>query len=372
MAMYLGFLAAMFAAWMLDAFDVLFESNSEPIGVLIAATIIYVVGFVDDVRGLSPPAKVAGTVARRPRARAVRRRDVCVPPAVLRRPDPARSRVAAARHRAVAARHDPGDQPDRRPRRSGGRHRRDRCRRVLPVQPGVDRSRCARREEHRTAARDHRGRRVRRVPPVQLQSGAHLHGRRRSAAARAAARGRDQRRRWPRRFVQPGVRRPDLLLPRSARDPAADPRGADLRPGVRDLPSSDQPPVAVDRRQGPPPPSPDGSRPRPPSQRGDPVDLDAAAVGVRAVPDPHRSQPDVSPVRHRRVVHRAVHGAAPERPCPPASDRRTGRRTTIGLDGATRRLWSKGCPRPVADTRLCSRSQAALPPAGPANAPLDQ
>ena len=63
LAMYLGFLAAMLTAWMLDAFAVLFESNSEPIGVLVAATIIYVVGFVDDVRGLSPPAKVAGTVA---------------------------------------------------------------------------------------------------------------------------------------------------------------------------------------------------------------------------------------------------------------------------------------------------------------------
>ena len=63
LAMYLGFLAAMLIAWLLDAFDVLFESNSEPIGVVVAATIIYVVGFVDDVRGLSPPAKVAGTVA---------------------------------------------------------------------------------------------------------------------------------------------------------------------------------------------------------------------------------------------------------------------------------------------------------------------
>ncbi len=62
MAMYFGLLAAMLAAVLLDAFDVMFESNSEPIGVLIAATIIYVVGFVDDVRGLSPPAKVAGTV----------------------------------------------------------------------------------------------------------------------------------------------------------------------------------------------------------------------------------------------------------------------------------------------------------------------
>jgi UDP-GlcNAc:undecaprenyl-phosphate GlcNAc-1-phosphate transferase len=62
LAMYVGVLAAMLAAWMLDAFDVLFARNSEPIGVLVAATIIYVVGFIDDIRGLSPPAKVAGTV----------------------------------------------------------------------------------------------------------------------------------------------------------------------------------------------------------------------------------------------------------------------------------------------------------------------
>jgi UDP-GlcNAc:undecaprenyl-phosphate/decaprenyl-phosphate GlcNAc-1-phosphate transferase len=62
LAMYIGFLAAMLTAWLVDAFDVLFASNSEPIGVLIAATIIYAVGFIDDVRGISPPAKVAGTV----------------------------------------------------------------------------------------------------------------------------------------------------------------------------------------------------------------------------------------------------------------------------------------------------------------------
>jgi len=62
LAIYAGMLAAMLAAWLLDAFDVMFASNSEPIGVVIAATIIYVVGFIDDVRGLSPPAKVAGTV----------------------------------------------------------------------------------------------------------------------------------------------------------------------------------------------------------------------------------------------------------------------------------------------------------------------
>jgi UDP-GlcNAc:undecaprenyl-phosphate GlcNAc-1-phosphate transferase len=62
LAMYVGLLAALLAAWLMDAFDVLFESNSELVGVLLAATIIYLVGFVDDVRGLSPPAKVAGTV----------------------------------------------------------------------------------------------------------------------------------------------------------------------------------------------------------------------------------------------------------------------------------------------------------------------
>jgi UDP-GlcNAc:undecaprenyl-phosphate GlcNAc-1-phosphate transferase len=62
LALYLGFLAAMFTAWQVDAFDVLFESNSEPLGVVLAATIIYIVGFIDDIRELSAPAKVAGTV----------------------------------------------------------------------------------------------------------------------------------------------------------------------------------------------------------------------------------------------------------------------------------------------------------------------
>ena len=62
LAMYIGFLAAMLTAWFLDAFSVLFESNSEPLGVVIAATIVYAVGFVDDIRDISPPAKVAGIV----------------------------------------------------------------------------------------------------------------------------------------------------------------------------------------------------------------------------------------------------------------------------------------------------------------------
>ena len=62
LAMFAGFLAAMLTAWLVDAFDVLFENNSEPLGVVIAATIVFGVGFVDDVREVSAPAKVAGTV----------------------------------------------------------------------------------------------------------------------------------------------------------------------------------------------------------------------------------------------------------------------------------------------------------------------
>ena len=62
LAMFAGFLAAMLTAWLVDAFDVLFENNSEPLGVVIAATIVFGVGFVDDIREVSAPAKVAGTV----------------------------------------------------------------------------------------------------------------------------------------------------------------------------------------------------------------------------------------------------------------------------------------------------------------------
>ena len=47
---------------MLDQFDGLFHTNTEPQGVAIAVVIIFVVGFVDDIRDIPPPAKVTGTV----------------------------------------------------------------------------------------------------------------------------------------------------------------------------------------------------------------------------------------------------------------------------------------------------------------------
>jgi UDP-GlcNAc:undecaprenyl-phosphate GlcNAc-1-phosphate transferase len=62
LAMFLGFVAALTTAQFVGVFDVLFESNSEPLGVLLAASVIFVVGFIDDIREISPPAKLAGTV----------------------------------------------------------------------------------------------------------------------------------------------------------------------------------------------------------------------------------------------------------------------------------------------------------------------
>ena len=61
-AMFIGFVAAFAAARLWNAFDPLFARNSEPRGVLFAAALMFLVGFIDDIREISAPAKVAGTV----------------------------------------------------------------------------------------------------------------------------------------------------------------------------------------------------------------------------------------------------------------------------------------------------------------------
>ncbi len=61
-AMFLGFLVALLLAWQMDRFSLVFDNNSEPLGVLLAAAIIFATGLVDDVRELSSPAKITGTV----------------------------------------------------------------------------------------------------------------------------------------------------------------------------------------------------------------------------------------------------------------------------------------------------------------------
>ncbi len=62
-AMFIGFIAAFGVARLWDVFDPLFARNSEPRGVLYAATLMFFVGFIDDIREISAPAKVMGTVA---------------------------------------------------------------------------------------------------------------------------------------------------------------------------------------------------------------------------------------------------------------------------------------------------------------------
>ncbi len=61
-AMYGGFLAAMAVASVLPQFRSVFRGTSEPLGLLIGATTMFAVGALDDLREVSPPAKLAGQV----------------------------------------------------------------------------------------------------------------------------------------------------------------------------------------------------------------------------------------------------------------------------------------------------------------------
>ena len=60
--MYLGFMVAFVVAGVSGRFDAAFDGSTEPWAIAIGATIAYLVGLLDDVRELSPPAKIAGTV----------------------------------------------------------------------------------------------------------------------------------------------------------------------------------------------------------------------------------------------------------------------------------------------------------------------
>ncbi|MGB8857972.1 MAG: MraY family glycosyltransferase [Ilumatobacteraceae bacterium] len=62
-AMFIGFVVAFGASRLMDTFDPLYANFSEPRGVLFAATTIFLVGFLDDIREISAPAKVVGTIA---------------------------------------------------------------------------------------------------------------------------------------------------------------------------------------------------------------------------------------------------------------------------------------------------------------------
>ena len=61
-AMYLGFLVAMAVASQMPAFRPVSRGSSAPLGVVLGATVIFGVGLSDDMREMSPPAKLAGQV----------------------------------------------------------------------------------------------------------------------------------------------------------------------------------------------------------------------------------------------------------------------------------------------------------------------
>ncbi|MGH9103246.1 MAG: glycosyltransferase family 4 protein [Acidimicrobiales bacterium] len=61
-AMLLAFLGTMVLASHLGHFHAVFANSSEPLGVVVAAAVIFLVGLVDDLREVSAPAKVAGQV----------------------------------------------------------------------------------------------------------------------------------------------------------------------------------------------------------------------------------------------------------------------------------------------------------------------
>ena len=61
-AILAGFLAGMAVAWGSSSFNQVFVSTTVPLGVVLGAIAIFVVGQIDDLREVSPPAKLAGTV----------------------------------------------------------------------------------------------------------------------------------------------------------------------------------------------------------------------------------------------------------------------------------------------------------------------
>ena len=321
LAMYVGLLAAMLTAWSLDAFDLLFSSNSEPIGVLVAATIIYIVGFIDDVRGLSPPAKVAGTVLAglalvqfgvvmyafrlpfldgpillaqewRPLVTVLWLLGMTQAINLIDGLDGLAAGIVAIGAGAFFLYSQELLDSDVISATNIGPL-------IAIIAVGV----CVGFLPHN-------------FNPARIMmgdGGALLLGLLLAAATSVVGGRADS-------FNQEFIGQTYFFLA-----PLAIPLLI-LGVPIFDLAfaifrRASESSVAVDRRQGAPPSPPDGSRPRPPTQRRDPVDLDVVVVGVRALSDADGTQSGVPSVRHHRPRHRAVHRAAPQRSCPPSRDR---------------------------------------------------
>jgi UDP-GlcNAc:undecaprenyl-phosphate GlcNAc-1-phosphate transferase len=61
-AMFVGFLVAIGVASQIPQFREMFNGSSEPAGVILAAGVMFATGALDDLRDVSPPAKIAGMV----------------------------------------------------------------------------------------------------------------------------------------------------------------------------------------------------------------------------------------------------------------------------------------------------------------------
>jgi UDP-GlcNAc:undecaprenyl-phosphate/decaprenyl-phosphate GlcNAc-1-phosphate transferase len=61
-AMFAAFLIAMMVASQLPGLQGVFQGSSEPLGLVLAAAVIFAVGLIDDFRDMSAPAKMAGQV----------------------------------------------------------------------------------------------------------------------------------------------------------------------------------------------------------------------------------------------------------------------------------------------------------------------
>lgn len=62
LAMFAGFAAAMGVASMLHQFNLVFQESSEIKGVVVASVVMVLVGALDDLQDVSPPAKLAGMI----------------------------------------------------------------------------------------------------------------------------------------------------------------------------------------------------------------------------------------------------------------------------------------------------------------------
>jgi UDP-GlcNAc:undecaprenyl-phosphate GlcNAc-1-phosphate transferase len=61
-AMYVGMLVAMVVASQLHGLSQLFRGSSDPLGLVLAASVIFAVGMADDLREMSAPAKLSGQI----------------------------------------------------------------------------------------------------------------------------------------------------------------------------------------------------------------------------------------------------------------------------------------------------------------------